>query len=69
MNEIFAGFEYVRTYIDDLLIISYISYDDHLEKLVKVGVLKKINNSKWAARTFIIPKKNGTVIFISGFRE
>ena len=36
MNEFFAGFEYVRTYIDDLLIISNNSYDDHLEKLDKV---------------------------------
>ena len=41
MNEIFAGFEYVRAYIDDLLIISNNSYDDHLEKLDKV-----LNNFK-----------------------
>ena len=40
-----------------------------VERLVKIGVLKKINNSEWAAPTFIIPKKNGTVRFISDFRE
>ena len=40
-----------------------------VERLVKIGVLRKINNSEWAAPTFIIPKKNGTVRFISDFRE
>ena len=40
-----------------------------VERLVKIGVLKRINNSQWAAPTFIIPKKNGTVRFISNFRE
>ena len=40
-----------------------------VERLVKIGVLKRINNSQWAAPTFIIPKKNGTVRFISDFRE
>ena len=28
-----------------------------------------MNRSKWAAPTFIIPKKDGTVRFISDFRE
>ena len=40
-----------------------------VERLCKIGVLKKINRSEWAAPTFIIPKKNGTVRFISDFRE
>jgi len=40
-----------------------------VERLVKIGVLKRINNSQWAAPTFIIPKKNSTVRFISDFRE
>ena len=38
-------------------------------RLVKTGVLKRKNSSEWAAPTFIIPKKNGTVRFISDFRE
>ena len=35
---------------------------------IKIGVSKKINGSQWAAPTFIIPKINGTVIYISDFR-
>ena len=37
--------------------------------LVCIGVLKRKNNSKWATRTFIIPKTNGIVCYISDFRE
>ena len=40
-----------------------------VERLCKVGVLKKVNHSEWAAPTFIIPKKDGSVRFISDFRE
>ena len=40
-----------------------------LERLCKVGVLRKVNRSKWEAPSFIIPKKDGTVRFISDFRE
>jgi len=36
MNEVFVGLEYVRVYIDDLLIISNGTFDDHLNKLGKV---------------------------------
>jgi Reverse transcriptase (RNA-dependent DNA polymerase) len=36
---------------------------------VEIGVLKKVNRSKWAAPSFIIPKKDGTVWFINDFRE
>ncbi len=40
-----------------------------VERLCRIGVLKKVNRSEWAAPTFIIPKKDGTVRFISDFRE
>ena len=36
MNELFNGLDYVRTYIDDLMIISNKSLDDHIKKLNKV---------------------------------
>ena len=40
-----------------------------LDRLVKLGVLKWINNSEWAAPMFIILKKDATVRFILDFRE
>jgi hypothetical protein len=40
-----------------------------IERLVKLGVLKRCSDSEWAAPTFIIPNKNGTVRFISDFRK
>ena len=33
INEQFNGLEYVRTYIDDLFIVSKKSYEDHINKL------------------------------------
>ena len=38
-------------------------------RLCGLGVLRKINHSEWAAPTFIRPKKNGRVRFLSDFRE
>jgi hypothetical protein len=40
-----------------------------IERLVQLGVLKKINNSQWGFPCFVIPKKDGTVRFINDFRE
>ena len=40
-----------------------------VNRLIKIGVLKKVNNYQWAAPNFMIPKINGTVRFISDFRE
>ena len=40
-----------------------------VERLCQIGVLRKVNRSEWAAPTFIIPKKDGSVRFISDFRE
>jgi hypothetical protein len=40
-----------------------------VERLCDIGVLKKVNRSEWAAPTFIVPKKDGSVQFISDFRE
>jgi hypothetical protein len=39
-----------------------------VERLIKIKVLRKSNDSPWGAPTFIIPKKNRTVRFISDFR-
>jgi Reverse transcriptase (RNA-dependent DNA polymerase) len=40
-----------------------------VQPLCDLGVLKRVNHSEWAAPTFIIPKKDGSVCFISDFRE
>ena len=37
MNELFNGLDYVRTYIDDLLIISNKFLEDHIKQLDNVG--------------------------------
>jgi Reverse transcriptase (RNA-dependent DNA polymerase) len=40
-----------------------------LKRLVKIGVLKRVNRSEWAFPLFIIPKKDQTVRFINDLRE
>jgi len=40
-----------------------------VDRLCQLGVLKRVNRSEWGAPTFIIPKKDGTVRFISDFRQ
>ena len=49
------------------------SYEETLKmevkRLCELNVLKRINRSEWGSPTFIIPKKDGTVRFISDFRE
>ena len=51
IKKLFAGLEYIRAYINDLLIIRKGSFKDHLEKLEQVlnklkGAGLKINASK-----------------------
>ena len=40
-----------------------------VDRLVKLGVLKREDNSEWGSPTFIVPKKQGTVRFLSDFRQ
>ena len=40
-----------------------------VERMVKLGILKWEGESEWAFPSFIIPKSNQTVRFISDFRE
>ena len=49
--------------------VHYETLKREVERLVELGVLKKVNRSEWAAPTFLIPKKDGSVRFISDFRE
>ena len=40
-----------------------------LERLCKIGVLKRVNRSEWQSPSTIIPKKDQTVRFITDFRK
>ena len=39
-----------------------------LQQLLKIGVIKKATRSEWIAGTFIVPKKDGCVRWITDFR-
>ena len=58
MNELFADFEYVRAYIDDLLCISNGTYEDHLVKLDKILDKMKKAGFKGTAKNPSFVKKN-----------
>ena len=40
-----------------------------IERLTKIGVLKKSHDSEWAAPTFVQPKKTGDVRILTDFRK
>ena len=40
-----------------------------VERLCKEQVLKKTNRSEWAAPNLAIPKSDGTIRFLTNFRE
>jgi hypothetical protein len=39
-----------------------------IERLENIGLLSRVQSAEWAAPTFVIPKKNGTVRLITNFR-
>lgn len=45
------------------------TFKKEIDRLISIGVLKKAKASKWTSPTFIVPKKNGTVRFVSDFRK
>jgi hypothetical protein len=38
-----------------------------VERLCKIGVLRKTNNSEWATQGFAVPKKNKQIRFVTDF--
>ena len=44
-------------------------FKTELQRLRDIGVLQKFGASKWASPTFIIPKKDESVRWVSDFRE
>ena len=49
--------------------VHYETLKREVGRLVELGILKRVNWSEWAAPTFLIPKKDGSVRFISNSRE
>ena len=49
--------------------IHELTFKQELHQLEYLKVIKKVNRSQWGAPTFLIPKKESTVRFISDFRE
>ena len=49
--------------------IHELTFKQELDWLEYLKVTKKVNLSQWGAPTFLIPKKDSTVRFISDFRE
>ncbi|GFH49966.1 hypothetical protein CTEN210_06442 [Chaetoceros tenuissimus] len=45
------------------------TFKKELERLVKIGVLEVVHESEWGTPVFIIPKKEGTVRFVTDFRK
>lgn len=42
---------------------------DEVDRLCRLGVLRRVNESEWGAPSFGIPKKNGQIRFVSDFRQ
>ena len=49
--------------------IHELTFKQELDRLEYLKVIKKVKRSQWGAPTFLIPKKDSTVRFISDFRE
>ena len=49
--------------------IHELMFKQELGQLEYLKVIKKVNRSQWGALTFLIPKKNSKVCFISDFRK
>ena len=45
------------------------TFKQDLDRLEYLKLIKKVNRFQWGAPTFLIPKKDSTVRFISDFRE
>ena len=44
------------------------TFKKELDRLENLGVLEKVQQSEWGSPTFIVPKKDNKVRFVSDFR-
>ena len=49
--------------------IHELTFKHELYRIEYLKIIKKVNRSQWGAPTFLIPKKDSTVRFISDLRE
>ena len=49
--------------------IHELTLKSELDCSCELNILKRVNRSEWGAPTFIVPKKDATVRFVSNFRE
>ena len=49
--------------------INKLTFKNELMRLVKIGVLERVQESEWGTPVFIIPKKEGTVRFLIDYRK
>ena len=49
--------------------INKLTFHKELMRLVKIGVLERVQESEWGTPVFIIPKKKGTVCFLTNYRK
>ena len=49
--------------------INKLTFKNELMRLVKIGVLERVQESEWGTPVFIIPKKEGTVHFLTNYRK
>ena len=45
------------------------TFKNELDRLIKIGVLEQVQESEWGTPVFIIPKKEGTVRFLTDYRR
>ena len=49
--------------------INKLTFKKELMRLVEIGVVERVQESEWGTPVFIIPKKEGTVCFLTDYRK
>ena len=49
--------------------ITKLTFKKELMRLVMIGVLERVQEYEWGTPVFIIPKKEGTVHFLTNYRK
>ena len=44
-------------------------FRDEIERMCRLGILRRVNDSEWGAPTFCQAKKNGTIRILTDLRE